>query len=276
MRRSKSTIKSGPLGNEDKKYIERMCLTKTDEEIARHLRRTNDKVREYRLQFLTANPHIKIHHNDKNEVIEALHNDPEWDFIKKQFTKDELVLFENSYAKLMTQFKNDILETERKQIIHAITLEIFIHRHNTDRMLAQMDIERLEIILQREYKRPEVDKNIELITNLESQLQAARSSTNSRTKELKDLMDKHSSIIKDLKGTREQRIAKVERSKETFIGLLRMLEQDDMRQSIGVEMNLMTAAIEKEKRRLSVYHSYQDNSTDRPILNHETVAMDEE
>lgn len=269
-------IKRGRLSKDERATIEQLCLTKTDEELAHKLSRAVASVRQYRLQYLTHNPQLTIKQNANQEIIDALHNHPDWEFIVKEFTKDELILFENSYASLLKQFNCDIFETERKQINNAITIEIYIHRHNQERMLSQKDIDRLDFLINREMAKPESEQDIKILSELESQLQASRAASGSRTKELKDLLEKHGAILKDLKGTREQRIAKIESSKETFIGLLRKLEDQDNRRSIGIEMNLMSAAVEKEKEKMFAYHTYADGGVDRPMLNAESIKLEEE
>lgn len=275
MRKIKSKIKRGQMSKAEKDMIEIMCVNHSDQEIADKLRRPVERIQMYKAQFLGQNPNITVTRSEQAEIKEKLRLEPEWNYFKEQFTPDELILFEHSYAELIQQFKNDILPTEKKQLYYAITLEILIHRHNHDRMLAQQDIGRLERLLAAEYKQDESMQDKQYLLSLESELQAARASTNSRTKELKDLMDKHQDIVKSLKGTREQRIQKIESSKQTFIGLLRQLEEEDTRRAIGVEMNLMSAAIEKERARLAEYHEYQDGTVDTPVLDSESVIKDE-
>src|SRR6185503_426574 len=100
MKRAKSTIKRGRLSKDEKLIIEQLCLQKTDEEIGHKLKRPPERVREYRLQYLTQNPHLTTQKSDNAELISVLHKSAEWEFIRAQYSKDELALFENSYASL--------------------------------------------------------------------------------------------------------------------------------------------------------------------------------
>ena len=58
-------------------------------------------------------------------------------------------------------------------------------------------------------------------------------------------------MLKDLKGTREQRIKAIEDSKQTFASLVKQIATDAaFRTQIGIEMEKMRLAMEKEKERL--------------------------
>ena len=81
-----------------------------------------------------------------------------------------------------------------------------------------------------------------------------------------------SSMIKDLKGTREQRIKAIEGSKQTFSALIKKIILDpDFRHVTGIEMEKMRLAMDKERERLSEAHTYEDSITDQPFLTPETV-----
>ena len=86
---------------------------------------------------------------------------------------------------------------------------------------------------------------------------------------------KKNTMLKELKGTREQRIKILEDSKETFAAWVRALIQDKgMRKEIGANMEKMRLAMEKEKVRLSEFHKYEDGLIDQPFLTPETVEDD--
>ena len=79
-------------------------------------------------------------------------------------------------------------------------------------------------------------------------------------------------MLKDLKGTREQRIKAIEDSKQTFASLVKQIATDkSFRTKIGVDMEKMRLAMEKEKARLSEFHTYEDGQVDQPFLTPDTV-----
>ena len=82
-------------------------------------------------------------------------------------------------------------------------------------------------------------------------------------------------MLKDLKATREQRIKRLEDSKETFVGWIKMLIDDpEFSRGLGVAMEKMRMSSENEKARLSEYHQYEDGGIDQPFLTPETVKDD--
>ena len=82
-------------------------------------------------------------------------------------------------------------------------------------------------------------------------------------------------MLKDLKATREQRVKRLEDSKETFIGWVRNLMSDpETRHDMGIEMEKMRLAAYEEEKRLSEYHQYEDHTVDQPFLTPETVKDD--
>jgi hypothetical protein len=84
-------------------------------------------------------------------------------------------------------------------------------------------------------------------------------------------------MLKDLKGTREQRIKAIEDSKQTFASLVKQIATDgDFRTRIGLDMEKMRLAAEKEKERLSEYHEYEDGTVDQPFLTPETLLRNED
>ncbi len=154
------------------------------------------------------------------------------------------------------------------QVKQAIILDVFMNRHNSERMQSQREVERLDRLLEKEYKNPMVDPGV--IEGLESTLQANKAAGNQRTKEYKDLVEKHQAILRDLKSTREQRIKNVDQ-KGKFIEVLKMLAQDDLRSIVNEEVGLHYAAAQGEKKRLQQHHTYRDGVVDKPLLTPEDI-----
>ena len=111
--------------------------------------------------------------------------------------------------------------------------------------------------------------------NLETQLSFARNSIANYTNEYTKLLNEQQKISKDLKATREQRIKRIEDGKSSWVGLIRMLEDEDIREKEGREMEIISMAAEKARKNLQQYHEFADNSVDRPFLTPESVIDDE-
>ena len=75
-----------------------------------------------------------------------------------------------------------------------------------------------------------------------------------------------------MKATREQRVKRLEDSKQSFTSWLAFLVTNpDVARGYGTEMEKMRLAMDKQKERLSQYHKYQDDIVDQPFLTPDTV-----
>ena len=82
-------------------------------------------------------------------------------------------------------------------------------------------------------------------------------------------------MLKDLKATREQRIKRLEDSKQTFIGWVRnLMSNPEVRREMGIEMEKMRLAADIEADRLTEYHKYEDGTIDQPFLTPDSVKED--
>jgi hypothetical protein len=213
----------------------------------------------------------------KNELRES----ESWRRLRKEFTTDELLHFEEKYGLIMSQFKNNILPTEEIQVFDAIKLDILKGRNLEERKEAREDIRRLEkmqeVFMQKwEGKLAELsNRDREYALNLETQLQNARAAEQSRTGEFVKLLERHDKLMQQLKATRDQRIKEIETGKETFLGLLKILQQKDIAEYEGRQLGLVSMAADKEYGRLGSLHQYENGEVDRPILSADTVDMED-
>ena len=53
---------------------------------------------------------------------------PYWVELQQQFTDDELKLFQYHWARIISQFKDDIIPTEELQVVDLIKLELLMNR----------------------------------------------------------------------------------------------------------------------------------------------------
>ncbi len=277
--RNRTGLRRGPLSNLEKHNIEIWTGVKDDNEMARLLQRGVEQVIQYKKQFLINAPKLTVQRNEAEELRNELHTSNSWISIQKQFTSEELLFFENDYVEYRKQFK-DMTATELKQMYALITVDIMIQRHNMDRIKQQNDIERLERELRKLYNQKDGSgflqpEEEQFLMHLETQLAGARAGAVSRTKEFKDLLDKSQSIMKDLKGTRDQRIKSIE-DRGKFIQILQRLEMEEQRKSIGEIAGLMDFAVEKEKHRLSQPYQFADGMIDQPLLTAETLIEENE
>ena len=119
------------------------------------------------------------------------------------------------------------------------------------------------------------DRDIDYIFNLERQAAILRAAHESLGKDYKELQTKKNAMLKELKGTREQRVRRLEDSKTTFSAWVQSLVTDkNLSDNLGVEMEKMRIAMEAEKAKLTEYHTYEDKQLDQPFLTPDSLLED--
>ena len=264
--------KRGQLGLEEEKFIRDNIGLLSIEQIADQLNRTVKPVERYISEAKIGLKTPDEQENDKT-LRQKLHAKTFWTEIERQFDKDsgELDYFEDTWIGLIKQFREDVLAAEELQIKQFITIDILINRSMKERKRHISDTEKLQVEVDREYALDEELRDGPKLANLETQLSFARNSIANYTNEYTKLLNEQQKISKDLKATREQRIKRIEDGKSSWIGLIRMLEDEEIREKQGREMEIMAMAVEKNKQLLSEYHQYADDGLDMPLLTPETI-----
>ena len=273
MSSKKAPRKRGQLGLEEQEFIRDNIGTLSVEQIAEALNRTVKPIHRY-----ITESQIGIQSKDEQEndrtLRQKLHIKTFWIEITKQFDEStgELQYFEDTWIGLVKQFREDVLPAEELQIKQFITIDILINRSMKERKRHIADTEKLQTDVDKEYELPEDVRDGPKLANLETQLSFARNSIANYTNEYTKLLNEQQKISKDLKATREQRIKRIEDGKSSWIGLIRMLEDEEVREREGREMQIMNMSVEQQTKNLSEYHTYQDGEIDTPLLTPETVA----
>ncbi len=265
----KGPRKRGQLSLDEEKFIRENINSLSIEEIADSINRNVAPVKRY----VEENTLLLSQNSDDKQLRQKLHLKTFWSEIKRQFDEDtgELQYFEDTWIGLIKQFREDVLPAEELQIKQFITIDILINRSMKERKRHIAETEKLQKLVDAEYAKTETDRDIPKLANLETQLSFARNSIANYTNEYTKLLNEQQKISKDLKATREQRIKRIEDGKSSWVGLIRMLEDEDVREKEGREMEILKIATEKAKSQLSQYHTYKDNIVDKPFLNPDTV-----
>lgn len=225
-------------------------------------------IRQFHLDTVNKTPE-KVKETER--VLSDLHKKHFWKEIKKQFTEDEIRYFESHWIALMMQFREDVLPAEEMQLKQLVTIDILINRSMQERKKHMEEIERIQNEINLEYKKDELNRDINKLANLEQQKAYAQNSIGSYTTEFTKLLAEQKTINQNLKATRDQRIKRIEDSKTTFTGLLKALDDEELRRRMGDEAELMRMAKDKTKEELGQYHTFSDNTLDLPLLTPETI-----
>ena len=264
------TKKRGQLSLDEEQFIKDSINNLSIDEIAHQLNRTIKPISRY----IEENNLYFLEDKKDNDILkQKLHSKTFWNEIVRQFDEDtgELEYFENTWVSLIKQFREDVLAAEELQIKQFITIDILINRSMKERKRHISATEKLQKLVDNEYEKPEDQRDIPKLSNLETQLSFARNSIANYTNEYTKLLNEQQKISKDLKATREQRIKRIEDGKSSWIGLIRMLEEEELRENEGKEMEILAMANTKAKDTLFSYHNYADNTVDKPFLTPESL-----
>ena len=261
-------MKKGRFSVDEMSFIEAQAEVLSPDQIAEKLDRDPASIRDW----IEKNIGFSASQKKEAAVANELKAKPYYRELSNQFSAEELEMFEFHFKKMWSQFKDDVFHTEEMLIIDTIKLEILMNRILKSQMDNQQEVLMNERLVQDEKARDKDQRDMDLIINMERQIAILRASQETLSKDYKDLQARKATMLKDLKGTREQRIKAIEDSKLTFASLVKKIATDpSYRNHIGIEMEKMRLATEKEKERLSEYSNYEDGIVDQPFLTSETV-----
>ena len=259
-------MKTGRISKSEGRQIATLLDSMTADDIAKKLDRNPDSIHNY------IKRELNVGITNEEEAAFSLEKRPYWIELKAQFTADELDLFKYHWSRIITQFKDDVFPTEELQVIDVIKLEILMNRclksnkQNIDQLNTYSDM------LAIERSRDKDQQDTDYIINLERQSASLRASQESLNRDYRELQAKKGSMLKEMKGTREQRIKRLEDSKASFVSWIGSLMQDpELVKRYGIQMEKMKLSMKKEEERLSQYHQYEDGTVDQPFLTPDTV-----
>lgn len=260
-------MKKGRLSKKEQKFIQDNHEALSAEQIAKELDRDEVSIENFILTKAKSAAVVEASYNLKSR--------PYWSDLVEQFSERELEMFIYHWGRIIGQFRDDVLPTEELQVIDAIKLEILMNRALKEQNKTMKDIEHMEDVVKAEKEKHIADQDRDYIMNLERQLAIYRASIETLSKDYKELGTKKSGMLKDLKATREQRVKRLEDSKQSFIGWIKhLMESSDFRNELGTSMEKMRIASEAKRAQLSAYHSYEDGTIDQPFLTPETAKDD--
>lgn len=262
----------GPLNDEVKGYIDRYHDRMTAEQMAESLGQPKRAGAIQRYINITFGDNRKI--KKELKLSQELETRPEWQHFREQFTPKELDHFRNRYVQLMSQFRDDIMPTEEMQIFQVITIDILIQRTmreqkevNEDLMRAHNDIESL----MDEFNSSKKRALLEEVKHCEARYAKCADALKNLSQRYEAYLMRQSAMLKELKATRDQRVKIFENSRQSFLGYLRLLAEEDQQVVKGREAEMMRIASDEEARRLAEPIRYDDGMIDQPLLTPETV-----
>jgi hypothetical protein len=179
--------------------------------------------------------------------------------------------FEQDWVEVILQFNDDVKYTEEIQIKQWILLQILADRSMKSRKDAMAEADDLKRQIDEEMALDEDERNTTLINALNQQVGFSKEAMIAFTREHGNILDKIKDIEKSLKATRDARVKRIEDSKTSWLGYLRILEEEQQRRDAGEDAEIKRIAKEAAKERLAQWHQYEDDKVDQPLLTPETV-----
>jgi len=268
--------KRGKLSTEEERFILASKDHLTVEQIAEQINRTSEPVARFLREHanMSSFPQVVDESSNDNELRKHLRSRPYWNEVKKQFSDDELEYFVKGWVEFMKQFQRDTYWSEELEVKQWLTFEIIMNRSNIERKKSIDEIERISNLVTKEYQKPAEERDPQL-QFYEEQLMFYKNAIQAYTNELTKLQAQIKDIKRDLKAARADRTRRLEEGKQTFIGLVKMLDEESLRESHGWDAEIMSVAAKKAKFKHSEYHEFLDGKLAQPFLNHETVIGDE-
>lgn len=259
-----ATKKNGPLTQEEKEFIRMNADSMDAIEIGNHLSRNPTTVRNF-INSMDMS-------GDSGDILN-LRKREDWNMIKGQFSDEEIVLFEWHWNKMVQQFQEELKHSESLQVLSGIRHEILGNRALTDQRRIMLQVNETEAKLQKERDKATPDyAKIDSLEKLAANLAQVLDLNN---KEYRECNDKLTKVIKDLKASREQRLARTEESSKSIAVLIRrLLEDRSLQKSFGDYGAKMRLAMEGEYWRLGSVMKYADGMYDRPLLNTDTLKIE--
>lgn len=272
--------KRGCLSRAEMKYIKQNAGKQSLEEISRVISKSEQTIQKFidKKNLLSKEMIEKIPDAPRRKKIrEILRIKEYWSELKKQFSIEELKMFEEHFISLYIQFDEDVLISEELQIKKYVTLEVL-----KDRMLRldrenELQIEQLRKQLDIEYALSGEERNPESIKTLNMTMDRLQSNQMVFLKEFREMTAEQKDVEKKLKVSRDDRIKNIQDATQNWTAIIRLLnENTDMRDRVGKHIEIMKIAALKEQQKLFELHTYVNHDVDYPILNHESIGEEKE
>lgn len=266
--------KRGCLSAAEMDFIKENSETMDVATISKHIGKSADTIRKYAYK-----ENLQIREKGENtrfyKIRRLLRSRQYWKDIQKQFSPEEIKVFENTWISLYMQFDEDVMPMEELQMNKHITLIILRNRY----LQKMFNFEKRALIMQKlleeEYSKSVEARDLSEIQKLENILDKCQLNQLELNKQINTLLDKQKETEKQLKISRDQRIKGVLDSTQNWTSVLRLLNDSvEIRDQVGRHIEIMRAAQENEKFRLFLYHQFIDKSTDRIVLNQESVDFE--
>jgi hypothetical protein len=187
--------------------------------------------------------------------------------LRSQFNESDLEYFVEQWVSYhmqlddMTASEDDLLES---LIVHNIRI---IENQKKYRKTQEYEEELTKLLKGRQNQQLDLEnENDRFIFEM---IQSNNKSQQEINKELKDLRESYEKLHRMLNTTREQREARSKIGSDTFLHLVRLMQDRDRRQEIGRENELVRVATDRKIKYMKKPHKFSDGTEEALLLDGE-------
>jgi len=265
-------MKTGRLSKEEIVYIDSNLSNMTDSEISHSLGRSVDAI----IQRRAVAPQENANNELQNYIVQ-LHSKHFWVTIKRSLLDEEVPSFENSWASLYSQFFHQgVTATDEIMMKDVIIEDILLHRALEQKKNILQEIREYERQIAEEREKDMDDRDTDFMTNALRTIVQLRGTSEAYTKEINEIKKTKDGKFKDLKATRNERLKTVEESGKNIFALIKLLDEQKMRETEGRMTGLVYEASQTKEGQLKQDMVFSDGEVDKPWLTPESELEKEQ
>jgi hypothetical protein len=274
-----SGVKRGRLSRDECKAIDRaMSQDKSLDEIAVSLKRPFGQIELYVRKFHGRGEDLPAKASEVAEFTRHLRKSMHWKKLQSYYNKEDLAYYEELYAQIMNDFKDDVTFVDELQILQALDGQMLINEHKRHRKMLEdqiydfeTQINHLQVQLLAD---PQSEELKTRIMAAEGQKQELINRSTQRVRQFTELSAKFDKTIAELKGARSQRLKNADDSNKSWTALIKHIQERKVREKEGRYAALAKFATDKATKRLQEPHKYINNEIDQPMLTPENILID--
>ena len=203
-----------------------------------------------------------------------LKNSRSYPLLRQQLTRDEIGFYVEEFSILCVQFE-DVAITETRQIDELVKAEVLDHRILRNIKYTEDAIELLAKQIETFRKKHDMtdeenQQRDDIMLNMVKQMAAQ---SNQMTSDHLRNVELRNKLLQDLSARRRDRVDEIDKSKNTFLGLVKAFEDEKVRESQGRHAELVRLAKDKKLDEWRGENIFPDGSRDSIILDDQAVLQ---
>ena len=265
-------MKTGRLSKDEISYIDSNLDALTDKEIAHKLDRSTEAIIQRRAVSVQENVNTEL-----QTYIAQLHSKHFWSTIKRSLLPNEIETFQNSWAALYSQFFHQgVTATDEIMMKDVIIEDILLHRALEQKKNILEEIKENEKLIAEERDKDMEDRDTDFMTNALRTVVQLRGTSEAYTKEINEIKKTKDGKFKDLKATRNERLKTVEESGKNIFALIKLLDEQKMRETEGRMTGLVYKASKTKEGQMKQEMVFADGEVDKVWLTPEAELEGEQ